>query len=321
MMTEISLFAQDLRFSQFYANRLYLNPAFAGSENCPFAMAQYRNQWPGFDGAFVSYSASYDEYLDLLQGGIGLMAISDDLAGGAFNSTSFHAQYSYHFQASRKVSVQAGLEFSRVQRKMDPSGFVFPAMIDRVTGEIIGAGEAVAVSTSGFFDFSAGTIAYFRDYYIGFAVHHLTVPDQSFSGSGFSSLQRKYTFHAGTSIPIGTGRPVRGLLRLGEVKFSPNILYQHQGHSKQLNFGFYLSYQWLETGIWVNQNLSFDYQSYILLAGYVHPAFRLAYSYDMYLGFSGNVYPGTGAHEVSLSVPLPCRAERKRIRAVKCPSF
>jgi len=313
--------AQDLRFSQFYANRLYLNPAFAGSEHCPFVMAQYRNQWPGFGGAFVSYSASYDEFVDLISGGIGVMAVSDDLAGGAFNTTSFHAQYSYYFQATRNLSVQAGLEFSRVQRKIDPSGFILPDMIDRVTGEVFHPGDVSGRRSTGFFDFSTGAVAWYGNYFIGVAVHHLTGPDYSLPGGEPAGLDRKYTLHAGTSMPLSSGRPVGGLVRLGEVEFSPNFMYQQQGRSRQVNLGVYLSYQGLQTGVWLNQNLGFEYQSWIFLVGYVHPSFRLAYSHDLYYGFSDRFFPAGGAHEVSLSLPLACRRGRDRIRAVRCPTF
>lgn len=37
--------AQDAHFTQFYANSLYLNPAFAGAERCPKISLNYRNQW------------------------------------------------------------------------------------------------------------------------------------------------------------------------------------------------------------------------------------------------------------------------------------
>ncbi|TNE76120.1 MAG: type IX secretion system membrane protein PorP/SprF, partial [Bacteroidetes bacterium] len=30
-----NIFAQDPQFTQFYANPIYLNPAFAGSHGCP----------------------------------------------------------------------------------------------------------------------------------------------------------------------------------------------------------------------------------------------------------------------------------------------
>ncbi|MFT4523977.1 MAG: hypothetical protein ACI85F_000118, partial [Bacteroidia bacterium] len=50
--------AQDPQFTQFYANPLYLNPAFAGSKRCPRVVMNYRNQWPAISGTFVTYSAS-----------------------------------------------------------------------------------------------------------------------------------------------------------------------------------------------------------------------------------------------------------------------
>ena len=65
-------FAQDPAFSQFYANPLYLNPALAGSANCPRVILNYRNQWPGIAATYVTYSASYDQYVDAIQGGIGV---------------------------------------------------------------------------------------------------------------------------------------------------------------------------------------------------------------------------------------------------------
>ncbi|MFN5910373.1 MAG: type IX secretion system membrane protein PorP/SprF, partial [Bacteroidota bacterium] len=55
-------FAQDPTFTQFYANPLYLNPAFAGSHGCPRFALNYRNEWPSLTGNYVTYSASYDQY-------------------------------------------------------------------------------------------------------------------------------------------------------------------------------------------------------------------------------------------------------------------
>ena len=50
----VNSFAQDPEFTQFYANKLYLNPAFAGSHNCPRIVMNYRNQWPAITGNFVT---------------------------------------------------------------------------------------------------------------------------------------------------------------------------------------------------------------------------------------------------------------------------
>ena len=52
------VYAQDPQFTQFYANPLYLNPAFAGTARCPRICMNYRNQWPNLSGTYVTYSAS-----------------------------------------------------------------------------------------------------------------------------------------------------------------------------------------------------------------------------------------------------------------------
>ena len=69
--------AQDAHFSQYYANPIYLNPAFAGLERCPTVHSNYRNQYPEL-GVYQTYSASYDQYVDKLNGGVAIMALKDD---------------------------------------------------------------------------------------------------------------------------------------------------------------------------------------------------------------------------------------------------
>ena len=54
LTTALDLYAQDPQFSQFYANPVYLNPAFAGTARCPRVVLNYRNQWPGIPGNFVT---------------------------------------------------------------------------------------------------------------------------------------------------------------------------------------------------------------------------------------------------------------------------
>ena len=61
--------AQDAAFSQFFANPIYLNPAMAGSNICPRLSLNYRNQWPGIGKTYVTYSATYDQYVEQLGGG------------------------------------------------------------------------------------------------------------------------------------------------------------------------------------------------------------------------------------------------------------
>ena len=58
--------AQDPEFTQYFANPLYLNPAFAGTARCPRMTMSYRNQWPAMSGSFVTTSAAYDQQVETL---------------------------------------------------------------------------------------------------------------------------------------------------------------------------------------------------------------------------------------------------------------
>ena len=62
--------AQDPAFSQFYANPLYLNPAFSGSapKGAPRGNLNYRDQWPGIGRTYVTTAVSYDQYVDKIGG-------------------------------------------------------------------------------------------------------------------------------------------------------------------------------------------------------------------------------------------------------------
>src|ERR1700758_2863398 len=87
--------AQDAEFTQFYANPLYLNPAFAGTARCPRFCLNYRNEWPGFYKTYITYSASYDQLFDNLTGGLGLIVVDDHAGNGTINTLDASGIYSY----------------------------------------------------------------------------------------------------------------------------------------------------------------------------------------------------------------------------------
>jgi len=62
--------SQDNQYSQFFANKIYLNPAFTGTEVCPRVILGFRDQWPGMQGEYVSYTASYDQTINKVGFGV-----------------------------------------------------------------------------------------------------------------------------------------------------------------------------------------------------------------------------------------------------------
>ena len=120
---------QDPAFSHFYANGLHLNPAMAGIEGPTRIFIGYRNQWPNSGASYITYQASYDQYVDKLHGGIGVRVMNDRQGGGAFNAYNLDAMYSFQFQASRKLHLAGGLQATMGQRSFDPDGLVFGDML------------------------------------------------------------------------------------------------------------------------------------------------------------------------------------------------
>jgi len=57
------ILAQDPGYSQFFANPVYLNPAFAGTTELPRVAMNYRNQWPQKGATFTTYFLSYNQLL------------------------------------------------------------------------------------------------------------------------------------------------------------------------------------------------------------------------------------------------------------------
>ena len=111
-------FGQDPTFSQFYSNRLYLNPAFAGTAKCPRLTLNYRNQWPGIDNSFITYAASFDQQIDAIKGGLGVQVMSDREGEGVLSTTSAALMYSYQFSINRNFSIRAGFQGTFVLRKL-----------------------------------------------------------------------------------------------------------------------------------------------------------------------------------------------------------
>jgi len=302
--------AQSPAFSQFFANRLYLNPAFAGSEDCPHIAVNYRNQFPSLQQAFVTYSVSYDQYVDFLHGGVGLHILRDSEGDGLLSSTYFDAIYSYHVNVTRKLAVKLGIQASYISRALDWNRLIFPDMITG-GGTHTPTAEEVYESPENMLDFSAGLLVHSKQLYLGVSVQHLAY-------AGFSKnvepFPNKYTFHVGANIKLAKDRFSKTSSQL-----SPNIVYIKQLDYQQINYGFYLTINNITGGAWLRQDLTMNMDAAVFLIGFQFRGVRLAYSYD--LNISKKTAQNLSSHEVSLALQLNCWEKRKKRGVISCPKF
>jgi type IX secretion system PorP/SprF family membrane protein len=309
--------AQDPEFTQFYAAPLYLNPAFAGSTKCPRINLNYRDQWPALKGTFVTTAASYDQYVDRLQGGVGLLVLNDKAGQGILNTTSVSGFYSYQLPISRNLAAKIGFQGTYVQKKYDFSTLTFGDMIDPRYGFVFTTRDNLASDTKPYADFSSGILIYSSSIYGGVAVHHLTQPNESFT-DGVAELPMKFTVHGGAVIPLGRDK------KYSNTYLSPGFLYRQQQDFNQLNLGTYIGKGPFVGGIWYRTSVAkgesiLGSDSFIALVGIQQGIFKFGYSYDVTVSKLAN--SSAGSHELSLGMQFECRPKKKKFRAIKCPAF
>jgi len=302
--------AQDPGFSQFYANPLYLNPAFAGSNNCPRVGLQYRNQWPGISGSFVTQSVAYDQRIGYERpAGIGLL-ITNDVAANTLKTLNVGGIFSYQIKLTRKVSLRVGFQATFFQKSLDWSKLTFGDMIDPRRGFVYQTNDVPNGNgkKSGI-DFSGGALIFSKKFYFGTAIHHVTEPNESLV-IGKSPLPMKITGHAGAVIQINKSR----YRKKAKTTLSPNILFQKQGSFQHLNLGMYYTHGPLWTGVWYRNT-----DAFIVLIGVQTKYIRLGYSYDVTT--SKLTLATAGSHEISFTMNFTCKKPKKKYRTTTCPSF
>ena len=303
---------QDPYFSQFFNSILYLNPAYAGSAHQHRISASYRNQMPSLGSPWVSYNASYDMPVRILQGGLGIN-IMNDAQGPALNRISADAMYSYFLAVNSRITVNAGFQASYNHRFLKRSALVLPDEI----GIPVTSQEVVGDMSKGYPDFAVGFVGFTRNIYAGVSMHHLTRPNLALSGGPRQPLSRKLTVHGGMYLSLYERRLGREALKL-----NPNLVYLHQGDFRQVNYGLDMIYKNVCAGVWFRHSLDFAVNAFVIHLGYDHEYFRFGYSHDFNMAVPWRNMQNMGAHELTFLMKLDTgRGPRDRFRTIKSPKI
>jgi type IX secretion system PorP/SprF family membrane protein len=315
VLTSFQGWSQDPEFTQFYANPIYLNPALAGSHGCPRVNINHRNQWPSLSGAFITNTVSYDQYSNILHGGIAVQ-ITNDMAGkNTINWSTINLAYSYHLNVTRDFSFLFGAQATWNQKFLDWNKLTFGDQIDPRRGFVYQTGDLPRGTlldngwgTRGFFDVSAGFVGFSKYFYFGFAAKHLNKPQETLI-IGDSRMPMRFTGHMGANIVFGGKSKYRN-----STSLSPNIIYSYQDGFMQLNVGTYVKYGAFTAGAWWRAR-----DAFILTIGIDAGTFKFGYSYDVTISKLTNA--SGGSHELSLGLNFNCKSKPKTFRTISCPSF
>lgn len=302
IMSVHNSFSQNPVFSQFYLAPLQLNPAFAGLNEDIRVAASYRNQYPGFNQAYTTYTLSGDLYFPHKNIGGGLWVLTDNAGDGILKTTKFAGAISYRIRTSDNGYMKLGVEAGLIQTSLHWDKLVFGDQLNDLTGSLSPGGtpyptEENAPSRNNLLnpDFGIGMMVYGKSLFGGVSVRHLNRPDLNFleANPGLSPrMPMHWQAHVGATITL-----LRGGFRGKErVTLNPALLLSKQGPLTQINGGATLDFEILNFGLYY-RHTGQNAEAIIGSIGLKSNQFTLAYSFDYVI--SGFPISG-GTHEIGL---------------------
>lgn len=321
MVGMLSVSAQDIHFSQFYASPLTLNPALTGNFNGLYRITGiYRNQFPGLTQnkpAFSTPSVSAD--LSLLKEatkgrgalGVGLVFVNDQQNGKTFNINHILASVAYNMSFGAKKQFQLGLGFQGgvILNKVDfaklefADGYTFNGQDFDYDQAQAGENLATGMSVKG--AFNAGLFMNFNitqriRYYMGYSLNNATQYKQNYLVASIDQFKipLRHTLHGGFEFDIKDA-----------AVLIPGYLFQSQAKSTETNFGLTAGIHvkkdpiernraTLYIGFWNRLNKG-NYTA-IPKIGFEYKGFRAGFAYDYhatqkYKGYDKAFNPGSSA--------------------------
>ena len=314
--------AQEPQFTQFYANPMFLNPAFTGLTYEHRFGLNYRNQWPGINTGFTTSMASYDYNMSQAHSGIGLMAMQDQAGTSNLTTTQFGGNFAYSFKLNKFMEVRTGALVSYVQKKVDNSKLIFNDQL--ITGSPVSQ-AAINIQQANYADIGLGALLNATNFWLGAAVKHVNQPNTSFSGS-VTPLPMYYNIHGGYRFNLQAQKVGRTNL---EQYISASFNIRNELNYAQMDIGANYFKSVVNVGLWY-RGLPFKAykpgyptrESIAILVGFdlKKQNLRVGYSYDITVSRLG-INNTQGAHEIVM-VYQPAQKRKKTRRVlVSCPKF
>lgn len=315
--------AQDIHFSQYNQQPLFLNPAFAGVNGCDYRFAAtYRNQWSGL-GNFNTVAASAD--MAILKktkksnyGGIGLSMFNDRAGDLSFSTTQANLHLSYTVLLNNKgtQTLTTGLVGGFGQRSIDFSKITTDSQFgDMGFDPNASTGENFANNRKLYADVGAGMLWSLTpnkntNMYMGVAVTHVNQPNLSFFDDRTEKLFMKATIHGGAYFKMSR-----------MTQLMPSFMFLNQGPHYQLNVGSLVKFR---TSSIPTNTTAFYVGGYyrlqdalILAARFDISGFNIGVSYDLNVSKLTKATKLNGGPEISL-IYSGC-IKNKKSNAVYCP--
>ncbi len=161
---------QDPQFTQFFYNKLVMNPAYAGSKDLLCFTGLFRSQWVGLDGAPTSWLFSADAPLPFDLGGqdfgVGFTALGDYIG--------FESNHSFRLAANWKAPnmigpgyLRAGLDIGLTSKGINDATWIYPTPQNEPDIDALNNNSNMAM------ELGVGAYWYNTNFYAGISALHL----------------------------------------------------------------------------------------------------------------------------------------------------
>ena len=331
----VSIFAQDIHYSQFFNAPLLLNPALTGFTPGPYRVGvNYRNQW--FSATGGSFGAS--PYMTTAIGGdvpikvkddvvgVGLFLANDQAGANTFSTIMVCASASYIKTLGKKKNhhLSAGFQIGFTNTSINTAGFQFASQFtDNVFSSSLSNNESIGKTHVTYPNINAGLLWYGKisdglGLYAGGSLFNLSQPKYDILANQKNDLYIRWNVHAGADISI-----------VKKYHLLPALMFMRQGVDNQLNTGLGFGIDLtddvnLTLGLYNRINTiksgGADGDAIIPYLAVEFKGFKLGISYDATLSQLKNAGSAIGALELSLSYT----GKRKNYNyksALICPRF
>ncbi len=321
----VNLTGQDVQFTQFYQVPGQVNPALTGTFGGLYRIGiNYRDQWrAATQSPYSSFSASGDVKFELNSGrtgkdiaAIGIMFLSDRTSIVDFNETGIALTAAYHKALDKKTKqyIGGGIQAGIFQKSLNYEDLLFGDQFNFIDAYDRATLENLPVNNFGNFDLNLGihysiSPAKRTNFNIGASVYHILVKNQSFfekndSETGGLELEfnqyRRFNVHA--SYDFGYSET---------MSINPRILASFQGPHNQILLSNIFKFRALQDdtkqffvgpGIRLsNDEIGFNAESAIIIAGLEYKGLILGLSYDHQLNDIFQTQKGLGIVEFSVN--------------------
>ena len=247
----LSVWTQDLHFSQLENTPLFLSPAQAAATAADFrASIHHRNQWASIGSPFTTYGIAMDGKLKKKDWrnkhfGAGLVIYNDKAGDLNFNRFQADLQVAYHQKLNDNNYLSGGIQVGIVRHSIDMSSGQWDNQYDGLGyNASLPSGELNLYQPFSSFDAGAGILWTYgaksstlssqnlTNFQIGFSANHLSKPKLSFYNVPGEDYFMRFVLHG------------NGIFGINNSSWAvkPAAIYQRKGKEQEFVLGVMFRY-------------------------------------------------------------------------------